>query len=100
MQDPFPDEIEEAFDRNADTPEEAEMRLAGRVMKEAETSIVDGSRMLAFEKQDKKCARCGGPITEESAVLRLITSDKGMEPTNVILVCPACGKAMEDPMKG
>ncbi|HTM69151.1 MAG TPA: hypothetical protein VL426_07755 [Candidatus Binatia bacterium] len=83
--------------RRDPTPEE--MRYFAEKAQRSEEMMVDGARMLAFERQNKLCASCGTLVTEQGARLRLVTSEKGMTPDNVILVCEACEKKLEAPKR-
>lgn len=73
----------------------SEMRARSKMAESDMISLVFRARILAFEKQDKKCASCGTAITEEGANLRLIASKRGFIPENVILVCDACQKMLQ-----
>lgn len=74
------------------SPEELRVR-AQEAEDKAEMQAM-GASMLAFYRQDKKCASCKAPITEDAAVLRLVNSEGGMAPENVILVCKECDKKL------
>ena len=78
--------------RNPDDISPQELRARSQEAQNNAEMAAMGASMLAYFKQDKKCAKCGQPMVEETAVLRLINSERGMAKDNVILVCPPCNK--------